>query len=339
MAKARQLQVTRKGVVIVKKKVRLIPWIVLACVLPVCCAAPGDSTNSDQDSKQTAVEAVLDDFHDAKSKRDCERCMGCFASDAVIFGTDRTERFSLEAYRAFIEPYFSKGVRPVSKITERNVFLCGNAAWFDERQEWENMGELRGSGVLLERNGCWKIVQYNLAFPVPNELVRELTKMVDALTAEKDRPAATPSKKARRAGRDEERAVEAVLDDLHRAASEADGERYFKHLAPDTLFYGTDKTERWNIEEFKAYVEPYFSRGTGWTAVPIERNVFVSPDGKTAWFDESLKNTSYCETRGTGVLLERDGGWKIVQYNLAFPIPNELVPDLVDMISEYEGKE
>lgn len=129
-----------------------------------------------------------------------------------------------------------------------------------------------------------------------------------------------------------EQAVAATLDALHTAASEADGDRYFALFAEEGVFFGTDATERWTVEQFRAYAEPFFSRGQGWTYTPTERHVFISGDGSTAWFDERLENAGLGETRGTGVLVLRDGAWKVAQYNLTIPVPNELAGDLVARI-------
>ena len=52
--------------------------------------------------------------------------------------------------------------------------------------------------------------------------------------------------------------IEAVLDDFHAAASDADEERYFSHLAESGVFLGTDATERWSVPEFRAYAESFF---------------------------------------------------------------------------------
>lgn len=61
----------------------------------------------------------------------------------------------------------------------------------------------------------------------------------------------------------------------------------------------------------------------------------VSPrDGRVAWFDELLDSASYGECRGTGVLEKIEGGWKIVQYHLTIPMPNDLAKDLVARIRE-----
>lgn len=127
-------------------------------------------------------------------------------------------------------------------------------------------------------------------------------------------------------------AVEAVLDDFHRAASEADGDAYFGLFAAEGVFLGTDATERWTVDEFRAYAKPFFDQGRGWTYKPLERHVSISDDGGTAWFDERLHNDGLGETRGSGVLVRRGGAWKVAQYNLTIPVPNELAAELVERI-------
>ncbi|MEM7519043.1 MAG: nuclear transport factor 2 family protein, partial [Planctomycetota bacterium] len=52
--------------------------------------------------------------------------------------------------------------------------------------------------------------------------------------------------------------IASLLDDFHDAAARADLERYFGHFAPNGVFIGTDATERWPVEEFRAFCEPYF---------------------------------------------------------------------------------
>lgn len=134
-----------------------------------------------------------------------------------------------------------------------------------------------------------------------------------------------------------EAAVSRVLDDFHDAAAKADFERYFGHFARESVFLGTDATEHWTVEEFKEYARPSFDAGRGWTYVPTSRHVYLSADRDTAWFDELLDNQSYGETRGTGVLVLEDGSWKIAQYHLTIPIPNELARQVVEMIRERQG--
>lgn len=134
--------------------------------------------------------------------------------------------------------------------------------------------------------------------------------------------------------RDAERtAAEAVLVDLHRLASEGDFDAYFTLFTPDAVFMGTDATERWSVDEFRGYA----AGSSGWTYLMTERHVFVDADASTAWFDERLENANYGETRGTGVLVNTDAGWKIAQYNLTIPIPNALAREFAGRIREHTG--
>ena len=139
--------------------------------------------------------------------------------------------------------------------------------------------------------------------------------------------------------RDSKAAVDEVLTSLHRSASQADGALYFSLFADDAVFMGTDAGERWSVDELQAFAEPYFAQGRGWTYHMKDRNIFVSSDGQTAWFDEALWHDIYGNCRGTGVLVLTDGAWRIVQYNLTFPIPNDLAKEFAEKIRAYENPE
>lgn len=131
---------------------------------------------------------------------------------------------------------------------------------------------------------------------------------------------------------DDSSRVAQMLNDFHQAAAQAEGKRYFDHFAPLAIFLGTDASERWTLAEFKAFAQPYFEQGKGWTYLVKSRHVYFSQDRNTAWFDEMLENESYGVCRGSGVLLKIDGVWKIAQYNLSIPIPNALAKQVVGMI-------
>jgi mono/diheme cytochrome c family protein len=127
--------------------------------------------------------------------------------------------------------------------------------------------------------------------------------------------------------------VGAVLDDFHRAASEADFVGYFGHFARGGVFLGTDPAERWTVAEFQAYARPYFDAGRGWTYRPTVRNIVVGPGEQVAWFDELLHNATYGTTRGSGVLVREDGRWRIALYDLSIPVPNALARSVVELIA------
>ena len=131
-------------------------------------------------------------------------------------------------------------------------------------------------------------------------------------------------------------AVAGVLDAFHTAASRADEKAYFGLLAPNAVFLGTDATERWDKAAFLAFARPHFSQGKGWTFTPRDRHIDLSRDGRVAWFDELLDSATYGECRGTGVLEKTDDGWKITQYHLTIPMPNDLAKDFVARIREAQ---
>lgn len=132
--------------------------------------------------------------------------------------------------------------------------------------------------------------------------------------------------------------IEKTLDSFHEAAAKADGKAYFACFAPDGVFIGTDAGERWSVEEFKAYAEPFFKKGKGWTYTKRTRHVDVSPAGDVSWFDEILDSASYGTARGSGVLRKIAGTWKIAQYHLTFPIPNELADKMTKEIKAHRIK-
>lgn len=126
-----------------------------------------------------------------------------------------------------------------------------------------------------------------------------------------------------------------VLDQMHAAASRADGDAYFDLFTPDARFIGTDATERWSLAEFRAYATPYFSQGKGWTYRPHDRAATLAPGDCrcVVWFDELLDNEAYGLTRGSGVLRLTEDGWKIEQYVLSFTVPNDKAKDVVGLIA------
>lgn len=129
-------------------------------------------------------------------------------------------------------------------------------------------------------------------------------------------------------------AIGAVLDEFHAAAAAGDWPRYFDLMHADGIFLGTDASERWTRTEFEAYA----AGRSGWTYTPRSRNVALTPDGNSAWFDELLDSSSYGTSRGTGVLVRTVDGWKIAQYHLTFPVPNPLARQVTDAIKAFEAQ-
>ncbi|NQZ23717.1 MAG: nuclear transport factor 2 family protein [Colwellia sp.] len=131
-----------------------------------------------------------------------------------------------------------------------------------------------------------------------------------------------------------------VLNTFHQAAADANQVLYFSLLDEQAIFLGTDGSERWNKNEFSAFVTPYFSKGQGWLYQPSQRNITIIPPSHSneqlAFFDELLENNNYGQCRGSGVLRLTSSGWKILQYNLSIPVPNGIASEIVEQIQNYQ---
>jgi len=124
-------------------------------------------------------------------------------------------------------------------------------------------------------------------------------------------------------------AIESVLNDFHDAAAKADFDRYFGHFTENAVFFGTAPGERWTVEEFKRYARSRFEAGGGWSYTMRERHIFTAPGEDTAWFDEVVESDHYGRCRGSGVLVRTGGRWRISQYNLTIPVPNDFAGEVV----------
>ena len=130
------------------------------------------SSRAGADAGRADVDAVLDEFHQAASKCDLAGYFRHFSQAGVFLGTDASERWNRAEFQAFCAPYFARGQGWTYTPIERHVRLAADrrSAWFDERLHNEKYGEVRGSGVLVQRDGEWWIEHYVMSFTIPNEL-------------------------------------------------------------------------------------------------------------------------------------------------------------------------
>ena len=131
--------------------------------------------------------------------------------------------------------------------------------------------------------------------------------------------------------------INSILDKWHKDAAETNFDSYFDAIADDGIFIGTDATENWNKKEFMAFSKPFFDKGKAWDFTSLERNIYFSTDGKTAWFDELL-NTQMKICRGSGVLVRINNEWKIKHYVLSMTIPNDNTNEVVSIKSAIENQ-
>ncbi len=126
----------------------------------------------------------------------------------------------------------------------------------------------------------------------------------------------------------EKQTINTFMDTWHLAATEANYENYFSKMDTSSVFIGTDASENWTKTQFENFSKPYFDAGKAWDFKTLERNIFLSDDGKFAWFDELL-NTWMGTCRGSGVLEKNQEGWVLKQYVLSVAIPNEDVKEVI----------
>lgn len=134
---------------------------------------------------------------------------------------------------------------------------------------------------------------------------------------------------------DKQKEVISMLDSFNTAAATADYKTYFNFYTEDAIFTGTDAKERWDKKAFMIWAKPYFDKGKTWNFTSLQRNIYFDKTGTHAWFDELL-NTQMKICRGSGVLVKKDNGWKIVQYILSATIPNEVMDSVVKIKGPIE---
>ncbi|MEW5677462.1 nuclear transport factor 2 family protein [Flavobacterium enshiense] len=133
----------------------------------------------------------------------------------------------------------------------------------------------------------------------------------------------------------EKQNINIVLDNWHKAAAEGNFTNYFNAMSDESIFIGTDATENWNKKAFQDFAKPYFDKGKAWDFKPLQRNIYFSNDGKTAWFNELL-DTWMKICQGSGVMVKENGVWKIKHYVLSMTVPNDNVDDVVKIKAPIE---
>ena len=121
------------------------------------------------------VESVLDKLHLYASESNSKKYIDLFASNAVFFGTDISERWHKNDFNEYVTKRMESGTGWTYTMKERNLYFSDDkkTAWFDEILISKEYGYFRGTGALKIENNKWKIVQYNLLLPIPNHLLKK----------------------------------------------------------------------------------------------------------------------------------------------------------------------
>ena len=127
-----------------------------------------------------------------------------------------------------------------------------------------------------------------------------------------------------------------VLNNWHKAATEANFENYFGLMDSVSVFIGTDASENWTKKQFQVFSKPYFDKGKAWNFRTLERNIYVNSSGNFVWFDELLK-TWMGTCRGSGVLEKEGDTFKIKHYVLSVTIPNNDIQKVVKIVQKSDS--
>ena len=130
--------------------------------------------------------------------------------------------------------------------------------------------------------------------------------------------------------------VNAFIDEWHDDAAHA-RLAYFDKIAKDGVYIGTDKTELWKRDEFKAWAKKYFERKSAWAFKAIKRNVYLAPDKTFIWFDELL-DTQMGVCQASGVIRKTGKGFEIEHYQLSIAVPNQVAAPVTNIIKDFEAK-
>ena len=123
-----------------------------------------------QEAAQSSLDSLIDGLHKDAHEGNFETYFARYTSDAVFMGTDKTERWTIGAFKTYAAPAFEDGHGWTYKVVERNWEGDGDTRWFDEILFNEKLGHCRGTGVVEKVGGNWKIAHYSLTLLIPNDI-------------------------------------------------------------------------------------------------------------------------------------------------------------------------
>jgi len=158
--------------------------LALLALLGASCAnseqAPARRPAPSDADVTSRVNAFVDAWHqDAAHARPA--FFDKIASDGIYIGTDKTERWTREAFREWAKPAFARPVAWAFTPLHRNVRVSPDRTfvWFDQ-QVRSSMGILQATGVMRPAADSFEMVHYQLSIAVPNEIIPEVTGAIKA---------------------------------------------------------------------------------------------------------------------------------------------------------------
>ena len=123
-----------------------------------------------QETARPMLDSLIDGLHKDAHEGNFETYFARYTSDAVFMGTDKTERWTIDAFKTYAAPAFEDGHGWTYTVVERNWEGDGDTRWFDEILFNEKLGHCRGTGVVEKVGANWKIAHYSLTLLIPNDI-------------------------------------------------------------------------------------------------------------------------------------------------------------------------
>jgi hypothetical protein len=131
--------------------------------------------------------------------------------------------------------------------------------------------------------------------------------------------------------------VNAFVDEWHDDAAHA-RMAYFDKMAPEGVYIGTDRSELWQRDAFRAWARKYFEgKQAAWVFHATRRNVYAAPDGALIWFDELLDTENMGHCMASGVIRKTGKGFEILHYQLSMAVPNGIAKQVTDLVRQAEA--
>jgi ketosteroid isomerase-like protein len=142
------------------------------------CSGAAQKETVDFEKEKAAIEFVLEKYVTANESQDMEiiKDIWCPSDRIVSFGTESGEKLiGIEAIRKAVQKQFNTFTD--TYISKRDQIIeineTGNTAWFSEIINYNFILEgtpysyegLRYTGVLVKKDGKWKLVQTHMSVP------------------------------------------------------------------------------------------------------------------------------------------------------------------------------
>lgn len=134
------------------------------------------SSDSETSTEVKEVKKTIKAFTDFYADKDTKILKDLFSDEpeAIVYGIGNEMWKGKETIRKKMEKQMEDVEDSNIEVRDQVVRISGNAAWFSQRGDWAydfkgqrvNLEGVRLTGVLLNQDGKWRIVQWHTSYPV-----------------------------------------------------------------------------------------------------------------------------------------------------------------------------